>query len=191
MEYIKGVSLKSLLQQGRLPLSAGLRIAKQICAGLEAAHAEGIIHRDVKPENMLLDSTGTLKLTDFGIARLADVQGGGITQEARILGTPYYMSPEQAGGKTPDPRSDIYSTGVVLFEIFCGKVPFTSDSVMGILMKHLREPPPAPRSVNPDLPAELEHILLRCLEKEPEARYATVRALADALGAVKLAAVAS
>ena len=175
MEYVRGVTLRYLLDQThRLPYSAGLRLAKQLCAGLGAAHAVGVMHRDIKPENLILEPTGNAKLMDFGIARPIRRMEAGQTEAGFILGTPLYMSPEQLRGEEADIRADIYSTGVVLFEIFTGELPFKGQSAMQIMLKHLEEPPPAPRTIWPEVPPKLEAVILRCLEKDPAARYRSV-----------------
>ncbi|HET9225054.1 MAG TPA: serine/threonine-protein kinase, partial [Thermoanaerobaculia bacterium] len=178
MEYVRGVTLRYLLDQThRLPFSAGLRLAKQLCAGLGAAHAQGVMHRDIKPENLILEPTGNAKLMDFGIARPIKRIEAGQTEAGFIVGTPLYLSPEQLEGKEVDARADIYSTGVVLYEIFTGELPFNAPSAVEIMLKHLRDPPPSPRSHWPEIPPKLEVAILRCLEKDPEARYRTVEDL--------------
>jgi serine/threonine-protein kinase len=178
MEYVEGVTLKDLIQsKGALPLGVGLRIAKQMCQGLDAAHRQGVIHRDIKPQNMLiLPETGELKIMDFGIARGAEVKAGtgGLTTDGTVMGTPDYMAPEQAQGQPVDFRTDIYALGVVLFEVFTGTLPFKTDNPMATVLAHIQNPPPRPRSRNPRIPEELETLILRCLEKNPAARYARV-----------------
>jgi serine/threonine-protein kinase len=178
MEYVRGVTLRYLLDQThRLPYSAGLRLAKQLCAGLGAAHAVGVMHRDIKPENLILEPTGNAKLMDFGIARPIQRMEAGQTEAGFIVGTPLYMSPEQLQGEEVDARADIYSTGVVLYEIFAGELPFKGASAMQIMLKHLEEPAPSPRLAWPEIPAKLEAAILRCLEKDPAARYRSVEEL--------------
>jgi serine/threonine-protein kinase len=189
MEYIDGVTLKDLIQnKGALPAGVGLRIAKQMCQGLDAAHRQGVVHRDIKPQNMLiLPETGELKIMDFGIARVSEVKGGeasGLTTAGTVMGTPDYMPPEQAQGRPADFRSDIYSLGVVLFEIFTGSLPFKKDTAMATVLAHVQQQPPRPRSVNPRIPEDLERVILRCVEKEPAARYAKVADLLEDLTAV-------
>lgn len=179
MEYVEGTPLHDLLARGRLPIGAGLRLARQLLAGLEAAHARGVVHADLKPGNLILDGTGTLKIADFGLARLGDEAGGG-----GIAGTPSYMSPEQARGLAADFRSDVYAAGVILFEIFTGRVPFADGSVSAILEAHRTARPPRPRDVEPGLDPVLESVVLRALEKDPEARFASAAAMALALDAV-------
>jgi eukaryotic-like serine/threonine-protein kinase len=183
MEYLEGVTLKELIRtKGALPLGVGLRIAKQICHGLEAAHNVGVVHRDIKPQNMLiLPESGELKVMDFGIARVSEMRERGMTSTGVIMGTPDYMPPEQAQAAPTDFRSDIYSLGVVFFEMFVGRLPFQGDNAMGILLQHIQAAPPAPRSLNPRLPAQLETLILRCLEKSPARRYARMADLIAAL----------
>ena len=189
MEFLEGVTLKDLIKgRGALPLGVGLSIAKQMCNGLEAAHLTGVVHRDIKPQNMLiLPESGELKIMDFGIARVSEVKGGevsGLTTAGTVMGTPDYMPPEQAQGHPADFRSDIYSMGVVLFESFTGLLPFTGDTLMAIIMGHLQKAPPKPRSVNPRVSVELEAVILRCLEKDPGRRFSQVGDLQDALSAL-------
>jgi eukaryotic-like serine/threonine-protein kinase len=175
MEYVRGVTLRYLLDQTqRLPYSAGLRLGKQLCAGLGAAHAVGVMHRDIKPENLILEPTGNAKLMDFGIARPIARLTPGQTQAGFVVGTPQYLSPEQLQGGEVDARADIYSCGIVLYEIFTGKLPFEAQNAMDMMLKHLQSPPIPPRERWPEIPPRLEQFLLRCLEKEPAARYRTV-----------------
>ena len=192
MEYLEGVTLKDLIvSKGALPLGVGLRIVKQMCQGLEAAHLQGVVHRDIKPQNMLiLPETGELKVMDFGIARVSDVKAGttpgasGLTTAGTVMGTPDYMPPEQAQGFPADYRSDIYSLAVVLYEVFTGRLPFTGDTIMKVVMAHIRNPPPPPRTVNDRIPPSLEKVILRGLEKDPAARYQTVSEMARDLDEV-------
>jgi predicted Ser/Thr protein kinase/HAMP domain-containing protein len=191
MEYLEGVTLKDLQKRkGALPLGVGLQIAKQMCHGLAAAHAEGVVHRDIKPQNMLIiPETGDLKIMDFGIATVSNVKDekkpdSAITGAGMVLGTPDYLPPELGRGQSADFRSDIYCMGVVLFELFCGKLPFTGASPLEIVLAHMQTPPPAPRSIKPGLPVELEGVILRCLEKDPQKRFQTVESLTEALNAI-------
>jgi HAMP domain-containing protein/predicted Ser/Thr protein kinase len=190
MEFLEGVTLKDLIRnKGAMPVGVGLSIAKQMCHGLEAAHEQGVVHRDIKPQNMLiLPERAELKIMDFGIARRSEVEGGapgsGLTTAGMVMGTPDYMPPEQAQGEQADFRSDIYSLGVVLFESFTGHLPFTGDTIMKIVLAHIQNPPPRPRSVNPRIPADLEAVILKCLEKDPSKRYQKVSDLLEALTSI-------
>lgn len=176
MEYVRAITLQHLLDPGRrLPVAAGLRIARQICAGLAAAHAAGVIHRDIKPQNILIESNGGLKIMDFGIARL--IRDKGMTATGMIIGTPDYMSPEQAKGLPPDERSDIYSVGVLFYELFTGSLPFQSDSALGVVLQHVQAAPPAPETHNPSLNPRISHIILRAMEKNADSRYQSVASL--------------
>ncbi len=178
MEYVRGLTLRSMLEQsGRLPYTAGLRLSKQLLSGLAAAHALAILHRDIKPENVILDSTGDAKLMDFGLARPVERVEKGQTQAGFIVGTPHYLAPEQLQGLDAGPSADVYACGVVLYEIFTGHLPLGGETAMEILRQHLQEPPVDPRTYWPEMPAPLQAALLRCLEKNPGARFANASAL--------------
>jgi eukaryotic-like serine/threonine-protein kinase len=182
MEYVRGVTLRYLLdREGRLPFSAALRVAKQLAAGLAAAHAQNVIHRDIKPENLIIDHAGNGKLMDFGIARPVQRMTPGQTQAGWIVGTPQYLAPEQLEGKEADTRADIYACGVVLFEMFTGKLPFEGDNPVQIILKHLNEAPPKPSTLWPDIGKDLEALILRCLEKDRERRPKSAQELLVAL----------
>jgi protein kinase-like protein len=186
MEYVHGITLRRLLQQsGRLPYSAGLHLARQLCAGLAAAHAEGVIHRDIKPENLILQQNGDVKLTDFGFARPLRRMGPAQTRPGHVVGTPHYMPPELLQEQEPDTRSDLYAVGIVLYEMFTGILPFTGRTVSEILAKHLDAMPESPHLHWPEMPPELERIILRCLEKEPAKRHANVQELIGDLEALR------
>jgi serine/threonine-protein kinase len=183
MEFVKGLTLKHVLESGDiLPTPVGLRIAKQVCAGLAAAHEVGVIHRDIKPQNILIEPTGGLKIMDFGIARLTEDRG--MTATGTVIGTPDYMSPEQARGLPLDFRSDIYSTGVVLYEIFTGSLPFEGDSPLAVVLKHVNDAPPLPQSKNPRIDPKIATIIMRCMEKVPDSRFQAVSELYESLARV-------
>jgi HAMP domain-containing protein len=187
MEFVKGITLKHLVEQDQLlPTPVALRIAKQMCAGLAAAHEVGVIHRDIKPQNIIIEPTGGLKIMDFGIARLT--QDRGMTATGTVVGTPDYMSPEQARGLALDFRSDIYSMGVVLFEIFTGTLPFEGDTPIAVVLKHVQEKPPAPQSKNPKIDPKIAAIILKCMQKNPDDRFQTVNELYESLAQVTAAA---
>lgn len=178
MEFVRGATLRALLNEsGRLPYSAGLRIARQFCAGLAAAHEVGVIHRDIKPENVILEAGGNARLMDFGIARPARRTDPGHTQPGMFVGTPQYSAPEQLAGQDVDVRADIFSTGVMLSEMFCGGLPFTGSSTTEIYMQQMQQAPVQPSALWPEVPPMLEAIILRCLERDPAARYQTAAEL--------------
>ena len=186
MEYVEGTSLKQLIvARGKLPVPVTLTVGTQLCRALEVAHAEGVIHRDIKPQNMVVEPSGFLKVMDFGIARLANPpQGKGLTEAGVSIGTPDYMSPEQLSGAELDPRSDLYAAGVVLFECLTGRVPFEAETTWALVAKHLEEQPPDPRKFNADVPGELAAVILKAMAKEPADRYATASEMHDALARV-------
>jgi serine/threonine-protein kinase len=186
MEYVEGTSLKSLIQsRGRLPVPVALTVGKQLCRALEVAHEQGVIHRDIKPQNMVVEPNGFLKVMDFGIARLANPsKGKGLTEAGMAIGTPDYMSPEQLSGLELDPRSDLYSAGVVLFECLTGRVPFEADTPWTLIAKHIEEDPPNPRSLNPEVPEALAQVILKAMGKEKEKRYRSAGEMHDALAAI-------
>jgi eukaryotic-like serine/threonine-protein kinase len=187
MEYVKGITLKHLVESDQiLPTPVALRIAKQMCAGLAAAHEAGVIHRDIKPQNIIIEPGGGLKIMDFGIARLTEDRGR--TTTGTVIGTPDYMSPEQARGLPLDFRSDIYSTGVVLYEIFTGTLPFEEESPLAVVLKHVQAPPPSPQARNPKIDPKVSAIILRCMQKDPADRFQSVNELYEALTRVTAAA---
>jgi serine/threonine-protein kinase len=186
MEYVEGTSLKQLISsRGKLPMPVTLTIGKQLCRALEVAHAEGVIHRDIKPQNMVVEPSGFLKVMDFGIARLANPpKGKGLTEAGMSIGTPDYMSPEQLSGGELDLRSDLYSAGVVLYECCTGRVPFEAETTWSLIAKHLEEEPPDPRALNAEVPDALARVILKAMGKDREARYATAADMHDALAAI-------
>jgi len=170
MEYVPGEDLKSFIRRaGTLSAGKTLFIAKQVCEGLVEAHRLGVVHRDLKPQNIMIDKEGNARIMDFGIAR--SVGGKGITGAGVMIGTPEYMSPEQAEVKEVDQRSDIYSLGVILYEMVTGRVPFEGETPLGIAMKHKSETPKDPRELNAQIPEALSRLILRCMEKDKEKRY--------------------
>jgi serine/threonine-protein kinase len=180
MEYISGPDLKSLIKEkGHYLYQDGLALMIQACAGLGYAHRAGIIHCDVKPHNMLISSDRRLKITDFGIARALSTIDNEFNPDV-IWGSPQYFSPEQALGEVPTPSSDVYSLGVVMYELFTGHLPFEAETVAELIKMHQTQTPSSPRVYIPDIPDELELILLKLLAKEPSSRYRT----ADQLGHV-------
>ncbi len=182
MEYVRGVTLRYMLDQtDRLPFSAGLRVGKQLLSGLAAAHGQGVLHRDIKPDNLILDPAGNAKLMDFGIARPIARAGLGLTQEGWLVGTPQYMAPEALQGQEVDARTDLYAVGVLLYEVFTGRLPFIGQTPVEIAFKHLNEMPPAPRTLAPTIPEVLESILLRCLAKRPADRFPSAESLTASL----------
>ena len=183
MEFVRGITLRGLLDRsGRLPLSAGLRTARQLCRGLIAAHAEGVLHRDIKPENLIIEHTGNLKLMDFGIARPLQRRKAQQTEPGAVVGTPFYLAPEQLEGLEPDERADLYAAGVVLYEIFTGALPFsTHGNLFEIIARKLQEPPTPPRDHWPTMPDALVDIVMRCLSRDRDRRWADVTTLLDRL----------
>ena len=172
MEYVTGEDLRSLIRRiGQLTVGKTIDIAKQICDGLAEAHALGIVHRDLKPQNIMIDREGKPKIMDFGIARFIRMKG--VTAPGTIIGTPEYMSPEQAEGRETDQRSDLYSLGIILFEALTGRVPFEGDTPLSIAIKHKTEMPPDPRKLNSQIPEDLNSLVLKCLEKDKAKRYQT------------------
>ena len=170
MEYVPGEDLKRLIRKvGQMPVERTISIAKQVCEGLTEAHKLGVIHRDLKPRNVMVDEEGNARIMDFGIAR--SLKGKGITGAGVMIGTPEYMSPEQVEGKEVDQRSDIYSLGVILYEMVTGRVPFEGDTAFSIAVKHKTEIPKSPGEINTQLSEDLSSVILRCLEKGKENRY--------------------
>jgi eukaryotic-like serine/threonine-protein kinase len=182
-EYIDGESLKQVIDRnGPLPPRRALELALQVADALAFAHQAGLVHRDVKPQNVLVTADGEAKVTDFGIARSLDVEHG-VTQTGTVLGTSNYLSPEQARGQGVTPATDVYSLGVVLYELLTGEVPFPGENFVAVAMRHINEPPPSLLDRRPDVPLRLVHAVERALAKDPAARFPTMEAFADELRA--------
>ncbi|HLO13243.1 MAG TPA: serine/threonine-protein kinase [Anaerolineales bacterium] len=174
MRYLDAGTLKDKMEFGRpLPLDEIDRIFTQLTDALSYAHAHGVVHRDLKPANALIDSSGNVFLTDFGIAKLLESASPRLTQTDAIMGTPAYISPEQAQARPVDQRSDIYSLGIILYEMVTGGVPFTADTPLAVLFKHISDPLPLPSLVKPDIPPSVEKVILKALSKNPQDRFAT------------------
>jgi serine/threonine protein kinase len=173
-EFVAGENLKQLVdREGPLPVDRVLELGIQIARGLAFAHANGYVHRDVKPQNVLLNGDGEAKVTDFGIARSLDVKHG-VTQTGTVLGTSDYIAPEQAQGQQVDEHTDMYSLGIVLYELLAGELPFTGDNFVAVAMQHINEPPPHVSHRRPDVPPRLDAAIARALAKRPEDRFATM-----------------
>src|SRR4030043_1930177 len=172
MEYVEGEDLKSIIRMTTgLTVGTLLSVGKQICDGLAEAHSLGVVHRDLKPQNIMIDKGGNAKIMDFGIAR--SLRDKGITGPSVLIGTPEYMSPEQAEAKEVDHRSDIYSLGIILYEMATGRVPFGGETALSIAMKHKGEIPKNPKEFNAHIPDDLAGVILKCLEKARSRRYQT------------------
>ncbi len=184
MEYLQGETLKARLERtGALPVPEALTVGRKLADAVAYAHAEGMLHRDIKPANVIFAKNGEPILTDFGIAKLSDSTG--LTASGSATGTPAYMSPEAGRGEKVDERSDVYSLGVVLYEMLTGVLPFDADTPYAVIQKHNFEPLPSPRKFRPDLPPEVEMIVIKALAKQPAERYASAADLRDALDAAK------
>lgn len=180
MEYVEGKTLKQhIADNGLLDSNQTLDFAMQIAEALRHAHQHGVVHRDIKPHNILLTRDGQAKVTDFGIARATT--SSTLTHTGGLMGSVHYLSPEQARGGFTNERSDIYSLGVVMYEMVTGRVPFTGDNVFSIGLKHLQEPPQAPHEINPQVPPELERVILKAMSKEQGARYGSAEEMLQAL----------
>ena len=181
-EYIDGKTLKDIIaQNGPLPPKKAVDYALQIAAGMEHAHMKNIIHRDIKPQNILVSNDGTVKIVDFGIARVLSPQTTRTMGGKDVVGSVHYISPEQARGSHVDSRTDIYSFGVLLYEMFTGRVPFEGDEAVSIAMKHVNQMPEAPQSVNPAISRGINDIILKCMQKDPAKRYQTASELREDL----------
>jgi serine/threonine protein kinase len=179
MEFVEGESLRSALNRfGGLPQRKAIDLALQTCSGLKEAHAQGIVHRDLKPENIMIDAQGNVKIMDFGIARSMEA----VTRmTGSMVGTPAYMAPEQVGGKPVDYRTDVYSLGLILYEMFTGAQAFRADNAVAVALKQMRESPTPPHEIDPQIPVPIERAILKCIEKEPAKRFQTITELEGAI----------
>ncbi|MBZ5607497.1 MAG: tetratricopeptide repeat protein [Acidobacteriia bacterium] len=190
MAFVEGSDLFNLIEEsGGLPLDRALKFAKQLCSALEAAHAEGVVHRDLKPQNILIDRADNLYVSDFGLAKSLEPEVTAMTRVGQVLGTPRYMSPEQVEAKEVDNRSDLYSLGLIFYEMFTATLPFRAESTLQLMYKHVNEAPADPRVARPDLPAYISNIILKCLEKDPAKRYQSARDILTDLEAQNAPAV--
>jgi len=186
MEFLHGKTLKQVINEtGHLAVPEVLQIGKQIAEALQVAHKHGVVHRDIKPHNIMLTADGHVKVTDFGIARA--VTGSTLTETGAMVGSVHYISPEQARGGIVGELSDIYSLGVVLYELLTGKVPFEGDTMFSIALKHLQEQPRSIRELNPNVPAAVERIVLKAMSKDQASRYQSADELASDLKRLLLA----
>ncbi len=178
MELVDGITLKNYIaKRGRLGYKEAVTIALQVSMGLEVAHRNHIIHRDIKPQNIIISRDGKVKVTDFGIAKAATSD----TITSNVMGSVHYTSPEQARGGFSDEKSDVYSLGVTLYEMLTGEVPFDGETTVAIAIRHIQEPMPSPRKINPDIPYSVDQIVLKCCEKSPDRRYQNMQELASDL----------
>jgi eukaryotic-like serine/threonine-protein kinase len=181
MEFCGRGTLEAMISAGPTPAERVIEVGQTICAALGYAHENDVVHRDVKPANVLITDDGSLKVADFGIAKAAFISHD-ITTTGAILGTVTYLSPEQAQGQEPDHRSDLYSLGVVLYELATGRPPFVDENQLTTAMKHLKDPPPPPRSIRAGIPRSLEAVIMKALEKDPDDRFVSAREMSGALG---------
>ncbi len=186
MAYVEGEDLHRVLsKQGRLPVNRAVHIARQLCGALAAAHTEGVVHRDLKPQNVLIDQADNVYVSDFGLAKSLEADTAGMTRTGEILGTPRYMSPEQVEGKPTDHRSDLYALGLILYEMGTGEPPFRGDSGWQVMYQRLKQDPKNPKLLNPELPDYFVRIILRCLERDPAQRYQHAREILADLEAAR------
>ena len=184
MAFVEGSDLAGLIEkEGRLDFDRALKFTRQLCAALEAAHNEGVVHRDLKPQNILIDKNDNLYVSDFGLAKSLESEATMMTRTGQILGTPRYMSPEQVEAREVDHRADIYALGLIVYEMFTAETPFRGESAMQLMYQRVTEPARDPRTVFPEMPDYLAHIILKCLEKDPAKRYQSAREILHDLDA--------
>jgi eukaryotic-like serine/threonine-protein kinase len=182
MEFIEGQDLKTLVaEKGKLKIEEAVAIMQQVCLALEAAHTEGVVHRDLKPQNIMLDKQGKVAVMDFGIAR--SIEFGGMTQTGALIGTPEYMSPEQVQGNKVDARSDLFTLGIIFYELLTGTMPYKAETVMGTMIKRTKERARPPAELNPEVPQFLSDVVSKCLEADPQKRYQSAREIFNDLEA--------
>ncbi|MBO8192403.1 serine/threonine protein kinase, partial [Streptomyces oryzae] len=184
MEYVEGKPLRTVLdediaQYGAMPAEKALKITGDVLAALEVSHEMGLVHRDIKPGNVMLTKRGVVKVMDFGIARAMQSGVTSMTQTGMVVGTPQYLSPEQALGRGVDARSDLYSVGIMLFELLTGRLPFDADSPLAIAYAHVQEEPPTPSSINQSIPPAVDALVARTLKKNPNERFPSAEAMHD------------
>src|SRR5579863_5109893 len=189
MAYVEGQDLQHIIRDNpKMPMDRVLKFTQQIAEALAAAHAEGVVHRDLKPQNLLVDKNDQIFVCDFGLAKSFEEGAIGMTRTGAFLGTPRYMSPEQVEGKPADNRADLYSYGLILYEMVTGDVPFTGESTLKVMYQRIQEKPKSPKLVNPELPNWLVRIIMRCLERDAAARYQNAyEILADLQGSLSAA----
>jgi len=184
MEYINGKTLKQVIKEnGRFRFEKTIDIVLQIAKGLECVHSNNIIHRDIKPDNIMITKDNMVKVMDFGIAKVADIRT--VTNSSKIMGSVHYFSPEQAKGIFVDCRTDIYSLGIVMYEMVTGRVPYNAESAITIAMMHIQEPVTAPKKIITDIPENINQVILKAMQKEPIKRYQTAREMAEVIGEIK------
>lgn len=184
MEYVDGQNLKTrIVAEAPLSVERAVGTMIQIAEGVGAAHRAGLVHRDLKPQNILLTRTGQVKVADFGIARSLGAAAAASTQTGQVWGTAHYIAPEQAAGQPATPATDVYSLGVILYEMLAGRLPFEADTPLALAMQHLQAEPPSPRQFNPAIPVGLEAIIAKAMTKRPDVRYPDADALCSALKA--------
>jgi serine/threonine-protein kinase len=190
MEYFPSHTLADALQQGPFSLKRGIKATWDICSGMSAAHQVGVVHRDLKPDNILLHDSGVIKVVDFGLAVVTHSDAR-LTKTGILLGTPVYAAPEQVRARTIDARTDIYSLGVIMYELFTGRPPYVADDPMAILFQHVEGTPTPPRQLRPDMPAGLEAIILKAMAVDPAERFQTIDDLRRSIVALAKQATAS